>query len=186
MQKYSIGTSIHSTNKIIKIQFFKILWKFTYYFFVDDDPVEWNSMRCCSGSVRYYSIVCCWYCDVEWHSRWLHSHCWWPWLVMPHRNGLSDCHPPIGSLASASSMFWLCMIPTYHGIYIPDASHFEHAIWARANRERERTKINKSNSKRFYCKMKLLKIDTIHVSKKRRVFFVKHLIRVVFTKSIHK
>lgn len=37
--------------------------------------------------------------------------------------------------------------------------------------EREK-KINKSNSKRFYCKMKLLKIDTIHVSKKRRVFLL--------------
>lgn len=66
---------------------------------------------------------------------------------MHHQSDPSDCHRPNGSLANASSMFSLYMNPTYHGIYIPDASHFEHA------KERKKKKhifINKSNSKRFY------------------------------------
>lgn len=41
------------------------------------------------------------------------------------------------------------MIPTYRGIYIPGAFHFEHAVNAKQKKERKHQKINKSNSKLF-------------------------------------
>lgn len=106
---------------------------------------------------------------------------------MPHQNDLSDCHQPIGNLASASNMFSLYMILTYHGICILDAFHFEHAICEiRKKKKKKKIQFNKSHSIGFYYMMKLLKIDTIHVKSKLMVLTLcsqLNVIRVVLIKK---
>lgn len=90
---------------------------------------------------------------------------------MHHRIDLSDCHQPFGNSASASNMFWLCMIPTFHGICILDASHFEHAVKRWRRRRKKKNSFSKTFNKSkiqsdIITTTKLLKIDTIQRQKR--------------------
>lgn len=156
---------------------------FTCYFFSCYDHDGLSSMRCCLGSVR-----CCLF-PIEWHFHWFHARCCWPSLGMRHRNDLSDCHQPNGNSANASNMFSPCTIPTYHGIYIPDAFHFEHAI-----NKRKRIMHILINQIQWYILLhdeiaKNWHYSCINDAKQTELTFRSYLfsmgIRVVFTKSIH-
>lgn len=107
-----------------KVDRFFSLSLFTCYFF-GDAVLNWPI--CCVGSMQYFSIADCFRYDVERNFRCCRANCCPSSHGTDHRSDLSNCRPPDGNLANASSTFSPYTNRTYHGICTPGASHFEHA-----------------------------------------------------------
>lgn len=113
----------------------------TCYFFVDVGPdraLNWPIYYL--DSMQYCSIAnCCW-CDAEWNSHCCRANYCQPLHGMHHQNDPSDCRPPYGNWANASSMFSPYTNRTFHDIYTLDAFHFVRATVREGERGRKRWK----------------------------------------------